>query len=70
MPAGKRPQGGQATPAMPRETSGRLIFLDMSGDRICSVDPDGSGLTAIATGIGHFPTASRSIPRRVISTGR
>ena len=48
-------QGSQAVPTVPRHGTGRLIFLDMSGDRLCSVNPDGSDLTVIATGIGHFP---------------
>jgi hypothetical protein len=35
--------------------SGRLFFLELSGDRICSARPDGSDLRTIVSTTGRFP---------------
>src|SRR5689334_14650131 len=40
------PKGAQSTP---KPTSGRLFFLDLSGGRILSSNPDGSDLKTIFT---------------------
>ena len=37
--------------------SGRLFFLEMSGDRIHSMNPDGSDRKTITTGC-HFPAST------------
>jgi hypothetical protein len=37
------------------EAGGRLYFLELSGDRICSVNPDGSDLKIIVGDTGRFP---------------
>jgi DNA-binding beta-propeller fold protein YncE len=41
-----KPKGAKSTPV---STSGRLFFLDLSGGRILSSNPDGSDLTTIVT---------------------
>jgi DNA-binding beta-propeller fold protein YncE len=35
--------------------AGRVIFLELSGDRICSANPDGSDVRTIVPRTGHFP---------------
>ena len=50
-------------------TSGRLFFLDLSGGRILSANPDGSDLKAIVNEAGSCPMAWRSMSSPGISTG-
>ncbi|GGF49251.1 hypothetical protein GCM10011611_64580 [Aliidongia dinghuensis] len=42
-------------PSSDAARSGRVFFLELSGDRICSANPDGTDVKTIVNGTGHFP---------------
>ena len=46
---------GAAAEWLRNERHPRLFFLQLSGDRICSVEPDGSDLRAVVEGTGQYP---------------
>ena len=60
-------ESGRASGRQQRR-SGRLFVLDLSGDRVFSVNPDGSG-KKIVVEVAGFPMASSSMSMPGTSTG-